>query len=72
MIGSKTMYDHRQQREGKADDAVIQILNKLDELDIRLAKMEKYLERQKGFIGGILLVASIFAWLISEAKDWWK
>jgi len=66
------MYDHRQQREGKADDAVIQILNKLDELDIRLAKMEKYLERQKGFIGGILLVASIFAWLISEAKDWWK
>ena len=37
-----------------------------------MAKMEKYLERQKGFIGGIMLVASIVAWAISEVKDWWK
>jgi hypothetical protein len=66
------MYDHKRVNDTHEELALTQILNKLDELDIRLAKMEKYLERQKGFIGGILLVASIFAWLISEAKDWWK
>ena len=66
------MYDHKRIHDTQEEVALTQILNKLEELDIRLAKMEKYLERQKGFIGGILLVASIFAWLISEVKDWWK
>jgi hypothetical protein len=66
------MYDHKRVNDTQEEVALTQILNKLEELDIRLAKMEKYLERQKGFIGGILLVASIFAWLISEVKDWWK
>jgi hypothetical protein len=65
-------FDHRQVREDKADDAVAQILHKLEELDVRLAKMERYLERQKGFIGGIMLVAGIVAWAISELKDLWK
>lgn len=52
--------------------ALDQILTRLEEMDQRMAKMEKYLERQKGFIGGIMLVASIVAWAISEVKDWWK
>ena len=46
------------------------VMHKLDELDQRLAKMEKYLERQKGFIGGILLVGTSLAWLASYVKDW--
>lgn len=66
------MQDHRQFREDKADDAVLQILHKLDELDARLAKMEKYLERQKGFIGGFLLITTIVAWALSQLKDLWK
>jgi hypothetical protein len=66
------MYDHRQMREDKADDAVVQVLNKLDEIDARLAKVEKYLERQKGFIGGFLLITTIMAWALSQLKDLWK
>jgi len=66
------MYDHKQMREDKADDSVLQILRKLDELDARLAKMEKYLERQKGFIGGFLLITTIVAWALSQLKDLWK
>ena len=54
------------------DEALHQVLTKLNDLDIRLAKMEKYLERQKGFIGGILLVASIVAWAVSQVTDWFK
>ena len=54
------------------DDALNQVLIKLNDLDVRLAKMEKYLERQKGFIGGILLVASIVAWAVSQVTDWFK
>jgi hypothetical protein len=72
MIGSKTMYDHKQMREDKADDSVLQILHKLDELDARLAKMEKYLERQKGFIGGFLLITTVVAWALSQLKDLWR
>jgi hypothetical protein len=47
-----------------------QILFKLDELDKRLAKIEKYLERQKGFIGGVLFIGAGVAWLIDTVKDW--
>ena len=54
------------------DEALHQVLTKLNDLDMRLAKMEKYLERQKGFIGGILLVASIVAWAVSQVTDWFK
>ena len=54
------------------DEALHQVLLKLNDLDMRLAKMEKYLERQKGFIGGILLVASIMAWAVSQVTDWFK
>jgi len=49
-----------------------QILDRLDELDERLAKIEKYLERQKGFLGGILFIGSCIAWSASYIKDWWK
>ena len=54
------------------DEVLAQVLTKLNDLDMRLAKMEKYLERQKGFIGGILLVASIVAWAVSQVTDWFK
>ena len=45
---------------------------RLDDMDARLAKMEKYLERQKGFFGGIILVASCVAWVASQIKEWLK
>ena len=48
------------------------ILEKLDELDGRMAKIEKYLEKQKGFFGGIMLVVSCAGWAISQIKEWWK
>ena len=48
------------------------VLVKLDELDQRMAKMEKYLEKQKGFFGGILLVVSCVGWVVSNIKDWLK
>ena len=48
------------------------VLQKLDELDQRMAKMEKYLEKQKGFFGGILLVVSCVGWVVSNIKDWLK
>lgn len=58
---------------------LIQILDKLDdmeekfrELDGRLEKIENYLQRQKGFIGGILFIGSCLAWLAAYVKDWWK
>ena len=54
------------------DDDIHQIMLKLNDMDQRMAKMEKYLERQKGFIGGILLVASIVAWAVSQVTDWFK
>lgn len=45
---------------------------KFQEMDERLEKIETYLQRQKGFIGGILFVASCVAWAVSFIKDWWK
>lgn len=45
---------------------------KFNELDERMEKIEDYLQRQKGFIGGILFVGSCFAWLVTYLKDWWK
>lgn len=45
---------------------------KIDEFDERLKKIENYLQRQKGFIGGILFIGSGIAWAISFIKDWWK
>ena len=59
--------------------ALAKVLSKVDEMnerlsdmDARMAKMEKYLERQKGFFGGILLVASCLAWVASQIKEWLK
>lgn len=49
-----------------------QILEKLDRLDNRVAKIEHYLDKQKGFVGGILFVVSGIAWLVTAAKDWFK
>jgi hypothetical protein len=67
------MYDqHRQMREDKADDSVTQVLDKLEKLDVRMAKIEKYLERQKGFIGGFLLITTVVAWALSQLKDLWR
>lgn len=54
------------------DSPLHQILDRIDKLDARMEKMEKYLERQKGFFGGIMLVAGLVAWVIAEVKDWWK
>lgn len=45
---------------------------KFTEIDDRMEKIESYLQRQKGFIGGILFIGSCFAWLVSYLKDWWK
>lgn len=45
---------------------------KFEEMDERMEKIEAYLQRQKGFIGGILFVGSCLAWVISYFKDWWK
>lgn len=53
-------------------EALDQILGRLNELDTRLEKIEKYLERQKGFLGGILFIGSSVAWIASYVKDWWK
>lgn len=53
-------------------EALDQILDRLNELDIRLEKIEKYLERQKGFLGGIVFIGSCVAWAASYIKDWWK
>lgn len=54
------------------DSPLHQILERIDRLDSRMEKIERYLDRQKGFIGGIMLVAGIVAWVIAEVKDWWK
>jgi hypothetical protein len=48
------------------------VLGKLDEIDERMTKIEKYLEKQKGFIGGVLLVASCVAWVASNIKEWFR
>lgn len=48
------------------------ILEKLDEIDGRMTKIEKYLEKQKGFFGGIMLVVSCIGWLASNIKEWLK
>lgn len=53
-------------------EGVEQILEKLDRLDGRVAKIEHYLDKQKGFIGGILFIGSILAWVITTARDWFK
>lgn len=45
---------------------------KLVEFDERLEKIETYLQRQKGFIGGILFIGSCIAWAVSYIKEWWK
>lgn len=49
-----------------------QILERLDKLDSRIGKIEHYLDRQKGFVGGILFVISGIAWLASTAREWFK
>lgn len=46
--------------------------DKFMEMDDRLEKIESYLQRQKGFIGGILFIGSCVTWAISYLKDWWK
>lgn len=48
------------------------VLEKLDELDERMAKIEKYLEKQKGFFGGIMLVVSCAGWALTQIKEWIK
>lgn len=53
-------------------EALDQILAKLKELDERMEKIENYLERQKGFIGGILFIGTCIAGIIPLIKDWWK
>lgn len=46
--------------------------SKFEEMDERMSKIEKYLERQKGFIGAMLFVGSCLAWGLSYVKDWFK
>lgn len=41
----------------------------MEKLDQRLAAIEFALERQKGFIGGLLFVASIIAYFLSNIKE---
>lgn len=53
----------------KADLSLV--MEKLDEMDQRMAKMEKYLEKQKGFFGGVMLVISCIAWAADQIRDWW-
>lgn len=53
-------------------DDLTRVLAKLDEVDDRLAAIEKYLEKQKGFVGGVMIVVSgIFA-LATAVKEWWS
>jgi len=62
--------------EKESLDLILYKLTELEEkfieMDDRLEKIENYLQRQKGFIGGILFIGSCFAWLVSYLKDWWK
>lgn len=62
--------------EKESLDLILYKLTELEEkfieMDDRLEKIESYLQRQKGFIGGILFIGSCFAWLVSYLKDWWK
>lgn len=47
----------------------------MEKLDQRLAAIEFSLERQKGFIGGLLFVASIIAYFLSNIREmmgWFK
>lgn len=53
-------------------DSLDIILDRLNELDTRLAKIEKYLERQKGFLGGLLFIGSCITWAATYIKDWFK
>lgn len=46
--------------------------DKITEVDARLGKIESYLQRQKGFIGGILFIGSCIAGLLTIIKEWWK
>lgn len=57
---------------GSEEESLEQILAKLAEMDARMAKIEKYLERQKGFLGGLLFIGSCFAWVASNIKEWLK
>lgn len=48
---------------------------RLDSLDARLAVIERNLERQKGFIGGIIFVFGILAYFVSNLREmvgWFK
>lgn len=48
---------------------------KLDRLIERVEAIEAQLERQKGFIGGILFVFGIIAYFVSNAREiggWFK
>lgn len=46
--------------------------HKFNEMEDRLVKIETYLQRQKGFIGGILFVGSCIVGMASLIKAWWK
>lgn len=45
--------------------------DKFTDMDIRLEKIESYLQRQKGFVGGILFIGSCIAGLLTLVKEWW-
>lgn len=47
------------------------VMEKLDDIDQRLGKLEKYMEKQKGFFGGIMLVVACIAWAADQVKEWW-
>lgn len=46
--------------------------DKFNEIEGRLEKIESYLQRQKGFIGGILFIGSCLMGAASLIKAWWK
>lgn len=45
--------------------------DKFTDMDVRMEKIENYLQRQRGFIGGILFIGSCIAGLVTLVKDWW-
>ncbi|TXJ25371.1 MAG: hypothetical protein E6Q24_14660 [Chitinophagaceae bacterium] len=49
-----------------------EVEEKITDMDIRLNKIESYLQRQRGFIGGILFIGSCVAGLLTLVKEWWK
>ena len=43
----------------------------IEKIEARLTLIETHLERQKGFIGGILFIFGILAYFINLVKDLW-